>query len=98
MSRENHQIGRLAWSKGLSRPENSVWPFQKVRISCKAPQNARLTSAPIREIEKVQEGLETLGRPSSGERALLASEISGMLQGYVQTITWHVGDLHVCKY
>ena len=69
--------------------------FKKYVSLANMPLNAHLTSDHIRYIAEVQEDIESLGNSSSWSRAFQSDEISGKLEGYVQTITWHVGDLQV---
>ena len=54
-----------------------------------------LTAFHIRDMSKVKDGLQSLSERSSLGRAFQADEISGQLEGYVQTITWHISDLQV---
>ena len=43
----------------------------------------------------VKDGLQSLGEGSGLGRALRAAEISGKLEGYIQTMSRHVMDLQV---
>ena len=55
----------------------------------------RLTSFHIRDISDVSKGVDLLESGSSVGQAFRADEIAGELEGYIQSITWHVSDLQV---
>ena len=54
-----------------------------------------LTCFYIRDISEVAEGVDKLEKKSNVGQAIRADKISEELEGYVQSITWHVSDLKV---
>ena len=54
-----------------------------------------LTRSHISDMSKVADGLNVLESRFVVAQVTQASEISGELEGYVQSITWHVSDLQV---
>ena len=54
-----------------------------------------LTVSDIRSITEVANQVYSLEERSAVHRALRADEINGDLEGFIQSITWHVSDLQV---
>ena len=54
-----------------------------------------LTFPDIRNIAVVANQVYSLEERSAVHRALRADEINGYLEGFIQSITWHVSDLQV---
>ena len=54
-----------------------------------------LTYSHISDVSKVTDELHNLEQRFGVAQVIQASEISGELEGYVQSITWHMSDLQV---
>ena len=54
-----------------------------------------LTISNVRDLSKVTDGLYELEQRCIAAQVVQAGEIAGELEGYVQSITWHVSDLQV---
>ena len=54
-----------------------------------------LTFPDIRNVTAVANEMYALEERSAVHRALRADEINGDLEGFIQSITWHVSDLQV---
>ena len=54
-----------------------------------------LTFSDIRNVTAVANQVYSLEERSAVHRALRADEINGDLEGFIQSITWHVSDLQV---
>ena len=54
-----------------------------------------LTFPDIRNIAVVANQVYSLEERAAVHRALRADEINGDLEGFIQSITWHVSDLQV---
>ena len=54
-----------------------------------------LTFTDIRNVTVVANQVYSLEKRSAVHRALRADEINGDLEGFIQSITWHVSDLQV---
>ena len=54
-----------------------------------------LTFPDIRNVTVVANQVYSLEERSAVHRALRADEINGDLDGFIQSITWHVSDLQV---
>ena len=54
-----------------------------------------LTFTDIRNVTVVANQVYSLEERSAVHRALRADEINGDLEGFIQSITWHVSDLQV---
>ena len=54
-----------------------------------------LTFPDIRNVTQVANQVYSLEKRSKVHRALRADEINGDLEGFIQSIAWHVSDLQV---
>ena len=54
-----------------------------------------LTSPDIRNVTEIAKQVYLLEESSNVQRALRADEINGDLEGFIQSIAWHVSDLQV---
>ena len=54
-----------------------------------------LTCPDIRNVTAVANQVYSLEERSEVHRALRADEINGDIEGFIQSITWHVSDLQV---
>ena len=54
-----------------------------------------LTFPDIRNVTEVAKQVYSLEERSKVHRALRADEINGDLEGFIQSIAWHVSDLQV---
>ena len=54
-----------------------------------------LTFPDIRNVTEIAKQVYLLEESSNVQRALRADEINGDLEGFIQSIAWHVSDLQV---
>ena len=86
---------RVTQGQGASGSQEGPGTFHSVRTMRHVLRVLLLTFPDFRNVTAVANQVYSLEERSKLHRALRADEINGDLEGFIQSITWHVSDLQV---